>query len=213
MPAPLPRLLAVSDGVGRREASAAPDDGWRDWLTALAAAGCDGVQLRAPQCDDAGLHAHASAAVDLPAAPPSVWISRRADIALAAGCDGVQLPASGLPLAPLRRRFAGRLRFGRSTHTLDEVRQAASDGADLVIFGPIFTTPSKRGILEPRGLEALAAAVAIGVPLLAIGGIDAGNAAAVAATGAWGIAAIRLFAQPARDAAQIRSVRSLWPAA
>ncbi|MGE0640489.1 MAG: thiamine phosphate synthase [Thermoanaerobaculia bacterium] len=210
MPAPLPRLLAVGDGSGGDERSPAA---WTAWLAALAAAGVDGVQLRAPWRDDRELYDLARAAVELPGAPSSIWINGRADLALAAGCGGVQLPVRGMPLAPLRRRFATRLRFGASTHTLDEVRRRRDEGADIVIFGPVFATPSKEGIFEPRGLERLAEAVAIGVPVLAIGGIDAPRAAAVAATGAHGIAAIRLFADPVRDAVALATVRALWPAA
>ncbi|MEZ5313404.1 MAG: thiamine phosphate synthase [Thermoanaerobaculia bacterium] len=202
--------MAVGDGSGGDERSG---PAWTAWLAALAAAGVDGVQLRAPWRDDRALYELARAAVELPGTPSSIWINGRADLALATGCDGVQLPARGVPLPPLRRRFATHLRFGASTHTLDEVRRRRDEGADMVIFGPVFSTPSKEGIFEPRGLELLAEAVATGVPVLAIGGIDATRAAAVAATGAHGIAAIRLFAHPARDAAALAAVRALWPPA
>lgn len=209
---PLPRLLAVSDASPVVESADARRERWASWLAELAAADVDGVQLRDRTLSDLECFECATLARSQVGAPRSIWIHRRADIALAAAADGVQLPAAGAPLAPLRRRFGRQLRFGRSTHTLDEVHDARADGADLVIFGPVFATPSKAGLLEPRGLDTLAKAVEVGPPVLAIGGIDFENAAAVAATGAWGIAAIRLFGQPSRQAGRLRALRALWPA-
>ncbi|HLF55584.1 MAG TPA: thiamine phosphate synthase, partial [Thermoanaerobaculia bacterium] len=72
----------------------------------------------------------------------------------------------------------------------------AEGAVDYVVFGPIFATPSKRDILEPRGLDELAAACAAGLPVIAIGGVDSANAGEVLAAGAAGIAAIRAVAEP-----------------
>ena len=144
-------------------------------------------------------------------APGAIFINRRFDLALACGADGVQLPASGLPIAPIRAATGTALRLGRSTHSLDEIARARDDGADFVLFGPVFATPSKAGRIEPRGVSSLAAAVRVGLPVIAIGGVDADNAAAVASTGAHGLAAIRLFSDPARNSDRILSIRALWP--
>src|SRR5262245_36060995 len=127
-------------------------------------------------------------------------VNDRIDVALAAGADGVQLPESGLPIAAARRlSHPGRFLVGMSVHGADAAGAAARDGADLVVCGPVWDTPSKRETgLSPIGTAELgAAARAIahtGSParLYAIGGITTPeNASAAAAAGAHGVAAIR----------------------
>lgn len=202
----LPRLLAVADpGPG---ASAGPD--WKRWCEALARAGVDGLQLRDRGLGDRLRFERAIVARASLPAPSLLFVNSRADLALAAAADGVQLPASGLPLQPLRAAFGDRLGFGRSTHRIDEIRAAGDEGIDFVLFGPIFATPSKVGRIEPRGISSLAEAVRVGPPVIAIGGIDFTNAAAVAATGVAGIAAIRLFAEPTRDESGLRELAALF---
>lgn len=191
---PVPRLLAIGGGAG----GGVPD---RGWLAGLAAAGVDGVQVREKRLDDADLLALVRATRELLPAATAVLVNGRLDVALAAGADGVHLPAGGLPVAPLRA-WAGRLGrrplVGRSTHTLGEVAAARDEGVDYVVFGPVFATPGKG---EPVGLAALAAAARLGVPVLALGGVDAARVAAAVAAGAHGVAAIRAFASPAAAAA------------
>jgi thiamine-phosphate pyrophosphorylase len=79
------------------------------------------------------------------------------------------------------------LRFGRSTHDRAELRRALEESPAYVAFGPVFATASKRNPEPVVGLDGLAeahrAARAAGVPLVAIGGIDAANLAAVRAHG------------------------------
>jgi thiamine-phosphate pyrophosphorylase len=127
-------------------------------------------------------------------------VNDRIDVALAAGADGVQLPEAGLPIAAARRlSHPGRFLVGMSVHGPDAAGAAARDGADLVVCGPVWDTPSKResGLapLGPAGLGAAARAIAhTGSParLYAIGGITGPeNASAAAAAGAHGVAAIR----------------------
>ena len=102
------------------------------------------------------------------------------------------------------RRLAPGLLVGATCRTADDVARAAEDGADYVGFGPVFATTSKAG-LPGRALEASArpldgaarldqddgaGAPTLTVPVLAIGGIDATNAAAAVAAGAHGVAVI-----------------------
>jgi len=116
-----------------------------------------------------------------------VLVNDRLDIALAAGLDGVHLPGNGLPASRVRP-FVKTL--GCSTHTVEEAAQAERDGADFMVFGPVFETPGK----SPVGIEALRrVATAVRIPVLAIGGITHENTAEVLSAGAAGIAAIRLF--------------------
>ena len=81
-----------------------------------------------------------------------------------------------------------------SCHTVDEVRAAEAEGADYVVFGPVFVPISKPSGLPPRGLRGLAEAVgAVKIPVLALGGITRQNAEECVLGGAAGIAAISLF--------------------
>jgi thiamine-phosphate pyrophosphorylase len=137
-------------------------------------------------------------------------VNDRLDVALAAGADGVHLPAAGLPPAEARRLLGpGRL-LGVSCHSAADVGRALRGGADFATFGPVFDTPSKRAHGPPVGLAALAEAAAVGLPLVGLGGIEPGNAAAVWAAGARGVAAIRAWLAAPDPAA---AVRALLPAA
>ncbi|HYL85773.1 MAG TPA: thiamine phosphate synthase, partial [Candidatus Angelobacter sp.] len=83
---------------------------------------------------------------------------------------------------------------GVSCHTLEAVQNAARAGADYAFFGPVFATPSKAVFGQPQGLPRLSQAChAVEIPVIAIGGIALENAAQCIASGAAGIAAIRLF--------------------
>ena len=133
-------------------------------------------------------------------------VNDRVDVALASGADGVHLPSAGIPPRDARLLLGpGRL-VGVSCHLEEEVRAARDGGADFATFGPVFDTPSKRPFGAPVGLGALRAAVALGLPLVALGGVELANAAAVVATGAHGLAAIRAWLaapDPERAAAEL----------
>lgn len=188
----VPRLLAIL-ALGDGTALAARDP--LLWFGQLAAAGVDGLQVRAKELNDRELYDLATAARAALPPPARVVANGRADVALAAGLDGVHLPADGVPVAALRRRFGAELLVGRSTHTLDEVATAAAAGADYVVFGPVFPTPGKGPSV---GIAALRRAAAQGVPVLALGGVTVERLAEVAAAGAAGAAGIRLFLDPDR---------------
>jgi thiamine-phosphate pyrophosphorylase len=129
-------------------------------------------------------------------------VNRRFDVALAAGAAGVHLPADGLPMAPVRAHTPRGFRVGVSTHSPEEAAAALDAGADLVVIGPIFDTPSKRRFGPPLGAEALGRLPprsAHGGEVFAIGGIDE---AALDRLEPYrdrlsGIAAIRLFQEAA----------------
>lgn len=207
----IPRLLAISSPEVR------PGEAWRTWCGELAAAGVDGLQVRRKSGSDREVLALATDARARTAGALALLVNARFDLALAAGADGVQLPAAGLPTDRVRAALAavaGRpLLLGRSTHTPEEVRRARDEGADFVLFGPVFDTPSKAGRIPSRGLAGLAQAASCGLPVLALGGIDGGNAAQALDTGAWGVAAIRWFADPAASQAEYAVVKRRWQAA
>jgi thiamine-phosphate pyrophosphorylase len=133
----------------------------------------------------------------LSATKARLLVNGRPDIALAAGADGVQVPEEGLPVAEVKRAFPS-LTLGASCHSLDAVRRAAGEGADFVLLGPVFATPGKEG--RTLGLELLAAAAAVAVPVHAIGGVTPARVPALRAAGARGGAAIRPFLEGPADA-------------
>jgi thiamine-phosphate pyrophosphorylase len=147
------------------------------------------VQLREKDLDGRALLALArSLRAVTAAAGAQLYINDRVDVALAANADGVHL--GGRSLAPADvRALTPRLRIGVSTHTRDEVERAAAAGADFVVFGPVFATPSKPGIFT--GVDRLEQVVALGVPVLALGGIDEKNAYECILAGASGVAVVR----------------------
>lgn len=132
-----------------------------------------------------------------------LFVNRRFDIALVAGADGTHLPAEGLPLAQVRANTPRGFRIGVSTHSGEEARRAIEDGADLVLFGPIFDTPSKRGYgppLGPAALKALPDRAGRSCEVFAIGGITEERLDALEPyrDRVSGVAGIRLF-QEASD--------------
>jgi thiamine-phosphate pyrophosphorylase len=150
--------------------------------------GIDMIQIREKDLEAAELLDLAGKIVALARGTHTrVLVNDRLDVALAAGAHGVHLPSDGLP-AHLVRPLIDLV--GVSTHTIDDVRSAERDGADFVVFGPVFDTPGKR----PIGLNALKDACrAVRIPVLAIGGLTPDNAALAVGAGAAGIAAIRMF--------------------
>jgi thiamine-phosphate pyrophosphorylase len=123
--------------------------------------------------------------------------------------DGeVHLGQHDLPPARVPPEARRRLLLGRSTHTAEEVAAARSEPVDYVAFGPVFATSSKDAEHPPRGLARLAAAVAAsgGRPVVAIGGIDAANAAEVRAAGAAAVAVISAVADADDPVAATRTL-------
>jgi thiamine-phosphate pyrophosphorylase len=118
-------------------------------------------------------------------------INDRLDVALAVNADGVHLTTASLPASVARRLLGPDRLLGVSTHSLAEAQAAAEEGADFVVFGPVFFTPSKAPYGQPIGVDALRAVrAALGLPILAIGGIKKANLDQVIAAGADGIAVI-----------------------
>jgi thiamine-phosphate pyrophosphorylase len=118
-------------------------------------------------------------------------VNDRLDIALASGADGVHLGVDDLPVAAVRRIAPARLIVGYSPETDDQAASAAGEGADYLGVGPVFGTNSKPDAGEAIGLDTLARRVELaGIPVVGIGGIDAGSAGSVIAAGAVGVAVV-----------------------
>ena len=123
-------------------------------------------------------------------------LNDRFDLALGCGADAVHLGQTDLPPRALPAAARVQLAVGRSTHDLEQAREARTEAVDYVAFGPVFETTSKVSEYSARGTEALAQIVGLAAPLpvVAIGGIDASNVSEIVASGAAGAAVISAVA-------------------
>jgi thiamine-phosphate pyrophosphorylase len=166
------------------------------------AAGVDWVQIREKDLPARDLLALVRASVDMAgdrASRARVVVNDRLDVALAAGAAGVHLGGQSLPAREtVRWCRAGNappeFLIGVSCHSVEKIREAEDAGASYVFWGPVFDTPAKRSFGPPQGIARLADVCrAVGIPVVAIGGVNEENSAECIRAGAAGIAAIRLF--------------------
>jgi len=124
-----------------------------------------------------------------------ILVNTRVDVALAAGASGAHLPSGSPSSAAWREMTPSGFLLGVSCHSAEEVRAAAEEGADYLIFGPVFSPLSKAVPSPPVGVAGLARAVAAAgkAPVLALGGITRANIAACIEAGAAGVAGISLY--------------------
>jgi thiamine-phosphate pyrophosphorylase len=116
-------------------------------------------------------------------------INDHADIAVAVDADGVHLGQEDLPATLARKVIGGNMIIGISTHSIDEAMTAEAEGADYIGFGPVFYTKTKDAG-APRGVEALRRIKSsVGIPVVAIGGINYENCTSVLENGASAVAA------------------------
>jgi thiamine-phosphate pyrophosphorylase len=137
----------------------------------------------------------------------SLFINDRIDIALAVDADGVQLGNGSMPVDVARKLMGDKKLIGASTHSMNEALAAEAAGADFILFGPVYFTPSKATYGNPQGLERLQEVVEkISLPVYAIGGIKPENVAAVKKTGARGAALISAVMSAEEPAAAVREL-------
>lgn len=133
-------------------------------------------------------------------------INSRADIARAAHADGVHLPENDLPPDMARRTLGAHALCGVSVHSAEAARRAVAEGADYLVFGPVFPTASHPDT-PPIGLDALREiAAGASKPVFAIGGVDAANARLCLEAGAHGVAVISAVWRAPDVEAAVRSL-------
>lgn len=201
---PLPRLLAFTDAsirTGRHTGAGA---------AALAALG-PVVGLVARDHDASAADLTGFAALFLAEAhshEAAVIVAGRPDLAAGLGAHGVQLRARDLSPADARRVFP-RGWIGRSVHSAVEGAEAVEGGADYLVAGSIWETPSHQG-QPPAGIGLIESLVSLGKPVFAIGGVTPERARQVHAAGAWGVAAIRALWQARRPEEAAAAMVEPW---
>jgi thiamine-phosphate pyrophosphorylase len=164
-----------------------------------AKAGVDWIQLREKDLSGRELAAFAGQAISRAGSSSAILVNDRVDVACATCATGVHLGEQSLPAEEAKRLASQRFAkenfiVGVSAHSLEAAMQAEQAGADYVIFGPVYTTPTKASYGQPQGVQRLQEICKrLRIPVLAIGGITLVNAGDCFAAGAAGIAAIRLF--------------------
>lgn len=190
----LPRFYPIVD-VGSLGARNLP---LRSFVQDLVEAGTEILQLRDKHGAPQELLAQASAIDEvLQGTGCRPVMNDRVDLALLAGWDAVHVGHTDLPPEAARRVFGSTpLWIGVSTHNDEQVRLADEGSADYIAIGPVFGTQTKPDAEPAVGLKGVRRARALTCkPLVAIGGIDLGNAAAVIEAGADSVAVIgALFA-------------------
>jgi thiamine-phosphate pyrophosphorylase len=123
--------------------------------------------------------------------PGTFIVNDDVEAAIELGADGVHL---GRDDEGSERALEAGLQLGLSASTEGEAREAVKAGASYVGAGPVWPTPSKPDAADPIGLRGLEAMRHLPVPVIAIGGVDASNAADCIRAGATGVAVVRAVA-------------------
>lgn len=181
----LPRLHVIVD--------VSPQDDGTRLADAALAGGAPLVQVRAKGfADDRTRLAHSQALVGrCHRAGAAVIVNDRADVAVATGAEGVHGGADDLPGPVLRSIVGDRRLVGLTARDPDTARAHEQDGADYLGVGPVYATPSKSGLPDPFGPDALGRiAASVSIPVIAIGGITVERVHEVLDAGAHGVAVI-----------------------
>ncbi len=128
-------------------------------------------------------------------------------IALICQADGVHLGQGDISVARARDILGDQALIGRSTHTLGEAIQAEQQGADYIGFGCLFPTASKSDTVSSSLEELRRVSDSVTLPIVAIGGIHAGNAAQAIRSGADAVAVISAVMQAKNCQAAVRELK------
>lgn len=182
-----------------------------EFAEAVYGAGVDVLQLRDKEAEAVPL-LEAAAVLRAAAARHGALfaVNDRADVALAAGADVLHLGQGDLPMTWAKRVVGDGVLLGRSTHDLEQARNAVAEGWDYFAVGPVYPTATKPGrpAVGAAMLEAVAA-LSPPVPWFAIGGIDPSNLAEVTHAGATRVVVVRAITAAADPPAAATNLRRL----
>jgi len=136
-----------------------------------------------------------------------LFINDRIDVALAVDATGVQLGKTSLPIETARSLLGADKLIGYSSHSVEDATDAQRSGANFLLFGPVFPTPSKVPFGAPQGVEALKELVEkVALPVYAIGGINTESLTEAMTTGVRGVALISAIISAANPTATARMI-------
>lgn len=137
-------------------------------------------------------------------------INDRVDVALAIEADGVHLGQTDMPLEIAKKIVGDSMIIGLSAESPADAIEAEKGGADYLGVSPIYATPTKTDTAPPLGLEGLRAIrAAVNIPLVAIGGLNRDNSAAVIQNGGDGVAVVSAIVaadDPVTAAADLKQI-------
>jgi len=177
-------------------------------------AGARVLQLRLKEASGRDFLAAARALAALcQKADAMLLVNDRGDIAMLSGAAGVHLGQTDLPLRAARKLMGPRAIIGISTASVEQARIAESGGADYIGFGPMYPGGAKQ-ITSGKGIGVLREVrAAVGIPIVAIGGITEQTIPEVLAAGADAAAIISDVVYAADVAEKIKRILALQPAA
>jgi len=133
-------------------------------------------------------------------------INDRVDVVMATGAHGVHLRGNSLPVGKVRNCLGPNRLIGVSVHSVEEAVQREKEGANFVVLGPIYDTPSKRVYGDPLGTSVLEAACQrCQIPIFAIGGMSLSRVPEIKKTGASGVAVISSIFQSSMPAETVKN--------
>ena len=183
----LPGLYAVVD------AEVATAHGWPpvDLAAAILAGGATLLQVRAKHLSSAAMLEFSRQVVRL-AAPfgAQVIVNDRADLAVLAGAAGVHIGQDDLSPADARAIVGDGALVGVSTHSSDQISEAATAPVSYIAVGPVFSTSTKNTGYDAVGLDLVRRAAATAIDVVAIGGVTLERVPALIAAGATSVAVI-----------------------
>jgi thiamine-phosphate pyrophosphorylase len=191
--------------------------GARDLLQVVVAAVAGGatmVQLRDKQATTEELVAQALRLLGAcRSAQVPLLLNDRIDVALAVRADGVHLGQDDMPLPLARRLLGAEAIIGMSVRSEEELRRAESEGASYLAANGVWATPTKTDFGQPLGDDGLARLAGVArLPLVAIGGVHAGNAGQLRRAGAAGIAVVSAVMAASDPEAACRELRVAFAA-
>jgi thiamine-phosphate pyrophosphorylase len=159
--------------------------------------GCRAVQLRDKELGDEDFVELAARMTEMCRSRGALlFVNDRVGAVLRSGADGVHLGVEDVPVYEARSVLGESAIIGFSPENTAQARKAVEDGADYLGVGPVFGSTSKGDSGPEIGTVLLAEYCRLGVaPVIAVGGIDEGNAQAALAAGASGVAVLSAVAK------------------
>ncbi len=178
-----------------------------DILEQATTAGLDGIMLRDKRANGGQLCQAGHQLRQLCSRTSTFWaVNEHLDIAQVCDSDGFHSPAVGTGTEDSKFHCPGFV-SGKSVHSLDEAVTAETEGFSYVLYSPIFTSSCKPDCI-PKGLDSLREVTStLRIPVYALGGVDATNARACRAAGAYGVAFISAFFQSGNPLVSMQNMK------